>query len=149
MEAVTFLKFLHIVAAIVAVGSNITYGVWLRHAGLDRERLPFVIRGIRLLDRTVANPAYIVVLLTGVAMVVWGPFDFSAGWIQVALILYVLVVLIGIALFAPAVRRQLAAAEADPTSTDYREAARRSNAFGTLTIVIVLAIVVLMVAKPV
>jgi uncharacterized membrane protein len=148
MDPITLLKIVHIVAAIVALGSNVTYGVWLRHAGLDRDRLVFVIRGIRLLDRAIANPAYIVVLLTGLGMVIWGPFDFRAGWIQVALGLYVLVVIIGIGLFAPAARRQLAAAEADPGSDEYRRAARRGNALGLLTIAIVLVIVVLMVAKP-
>ncbi|NJD29561.1 MAG: DUF2269 family protein [Chloroflexi bacterium] len=148
MDPITLLKIVHIVAAIVALGSNITYGVWLRHAGLDRDRLVFVIGGIRRLDRLVANPAYVVVLLTGLAMVIWGPFDFGAGWIQVALGLYALVVLIGIGLFAPAIRRQLAAAETDPASEEYRRAARRGTALGVLTIAIVLAIVVLMVAKP-
>lgn len=148
MDAITLLKFVHIVAAVVAVGSNITYAVWLRHAGVDRDRLVFAIGGIRVLDRNVANPAYIVILLTGVAMVVWGPFDFSAGWIQVALGLYVTVVIVGIALFAPALRRQLAAAEADPASADYAAAARRANAFGVLTVVIVLIIIWLMVVKP-
>jgi uncharacterized membrane protein len=148
MDTVTLLKILHIVAAMVAIGSNISYGIWLQHAGRDRDRLPFVIRGIRTLERRVANPAYVVVLLTGIGMVAWGPFDVTAGWILAALGLYVLVVIIGIALFAPAVRRQLAAAEADPTSDDYRRAARLSNALGLLTVAVVLVIVVLMVAKP-
>jgi uncharacterized membrane protein len=148
MELTTALKIIHVIAAIMAVGSNITYGVWLQLAGLERERLSFVIRGIRTLDRVVANPAYVVVLATGLAMAILGPFTFEAGWIRLALVLYALVVAVGIALFAPALRHQLAAAEADPRSADYRRAARRSNALGLVTALIVLVIVVLMVAKP-
>jgi uncharacterized membrane protein len=148
VDLFTLLKLIHVMAAVAAVGSNITYGVWLQLAGRDQARLTFVIRGIRALDRAVANPAYVVVLLTGVGMVIWGPFDFDAGWIQLALGLYVLTVVLGVALFAPALRRQLAAAEADPTSEGYRDAARRSNVLGILTTSIVLAIVVLMVVKP-
>jgi uncharacterized membrane protein len=148
MELLTLLKIGHIVAAMVALGSNVSYAVWLQQAGLDRDRLPFVLRSIRALDRRVANPAYVVVLLTGLGLVAWGPFDLAAGWIQAALGLYALVVVIGITLFAPALRRQLAAAEADPGSEAYRRAARWSNGLGIVTVTLVLAIVVLMVAKP-
>lgn len=148
MELSTALKIVHVLAAIVAIGANVTYAVWLRHAGLDRDRLPFVIRGIRRVERTLANPAYIVVLLTGVAMIVVGPFSISAGWVQAALGLYAAAVLIGIFLFAPALRRQLAEAERDPQSPDYAAAARRGNLLGVLTVSVVLVIVWLMVAKP-
>ena len=50
LEADVVLKIVHVVAAIVALGSNVTYGVWLQRAGQDRERLKFVIGGIRTLD---------------------------------------------------------------------------------------------------
>jgi uncharacterized membrane protein len=149
VSLVLLLKFVHVVSAIVALGANVTYAVWLRAAGRDRDRLVFAIRTIRVLDRMVANPAYIVVLLTGVGMVLLGHFSFETGWIALSLVLYVGVAVIGISLFAPAVRRQLAEAERDPTSESYRAAAGRSNALGVLTIAIVLVIVFLMVTKPI
>jgi uncharacterized membrane protein len=149
VSLVLILKFVHVVGAIVALGANVTYAVWLRAAGRDRDRLVFAIRTIRVLDRMVANPAYIVLLLTGVGMVLLGHFSFETGWIAVSLVLYVGVAVIGISLFAPAVRRQLAEAEHDPTSDAYRAAASRSNALGVLTIAIVLVIVFLMVTKPI
>jgi hypothetical protein len=46
------------------------------------------------------------------------------------------------------VRRQRAAALADPESADYRTASRRSNLLGLAAVAIVFAIVVLMVIKP-
>jgi uncharacterized membrane protein len=148
MTLALLLKLVHIAAAVVAVGSNVTYAFWLGRAGLDRDRLVFTIEGVRRLDRTIANPAYIVVLLTGLGMVALGPHTLDAGWIRAALGLYVLVVIVGIALFAPAVRRQLAAAESDPSSPAYRASARRSNVLGVITLVIVASILVLMVTKP-
>lgn len=148
MEPVTLLKLVHVVAAIVAVGANLTYGPWLRLAGRDRDRLVFTLRGIRWLDRRVANPAYVLVLVTGVAMVVAGPYRFEHGWIAVSLGLYVVVAVLGITLFGPAVRRQLAAAEADPSSAAYAAAAARSTVLGVIVTAIALVIVALMVTRP-
>ncbi len=149
MSAVLLLKVVHVIAAIVAVGANVTYAFWLRRAGTaDRDRLVFTIDTIRKLDKMIATPAYVVVLLTGLAMVFLGAFSFEANWIRAAIGLYVLVVILSIVLYAPAVKRQLAEAEADPSSPAYRAAASRSNLLGILVLVTVLVIVVLMVAKP-
>lgn len=39
-----FVKWVHILAAITAVGANVTYGVWLTRARANPEALPFVLR---------------------------------------------------------------------------------------------------------
>jgi len=149
MDLALALKVVHIIAAIVAVGANVTYAFWLRQAGTtDRDRLVFTIASIKKLDNTLATPAYIVVLLTGLGMVFLGVFSFTNGWIQAALALYVLVVVLSIAVYSPALRRQLREAEADPGSAAYRAAASRSNVLGIVVTAIVLVIVVLMVTKP-
>ncbi len=142
------LKIVHVLAAIVAVGANITYAFWLRRAGLERDRLVWAIEGIRRLDRSFANPGYVVLLVTGVGMVATGAYSFSAHWLQAAVGLYVVTAVLGIAVFAPAIRRQLAEADHDPSSAAYAAAAARSNWLGVLTTVIVVVIVGLMVAKP-
>jgi uncharacterized membrane protein len=149
MEPVLVLKVLHVLAAIVAVGANLTYAFWLRWAGTDRDRLIWTIGSIRRLDRTVANPGYIVVLLTGIGMVVAGAYSFETGWIVASIALYVLTALLGLFAFAPAIRRQLAEAEGDPTSPAYAAAARRTTILGLLTTAVVVVIVVLMVTKPI
>jgi uncharacterized membrane protein len=148
MSLVLVLKLIHVLAAITAVGANLTYTYWLRYAGLDRDRLLWTMRGIRRLDNFIATPAYVVLAVTGVLMVLTGAFSFTQGWIIAGIALYVLVVILGIALYAPALKRQIAEAEADPTSPAYAEAARRSNIYGIITIGTVLLIVVLMVTKP-
>lgn len=148
MSEILILKLVHVLSAIVAVGANVTYAFWLRLAGRDRERLLFAIEGIRWIDRRVANPAYGVLLVTGVLMVLAGAYSFETGWIAASLALYVLVAIAGITLFAPAVRRQLAEAERDPTSPAYAAAAARTTRLGLATTAAVLVIVVLMVTKP-
>jgi uncharacterized membrane protein len=140
------LKLVHVLSAIVAVGSNLTYAAWLRTS--DAEHVVFAIHGVRRLDRRLANPAYGLLLVTGVLMVVTGGFSFTQHWIELAIALYALTATLGITLFAPAIRRQLAEAEADPTSAAYRAAARRTSALGLLTTGVVAVIVFLMVVKP-
>jgi uncharacterized membrane protein len=147
-ELVTPLKIVHILAAVVALGSNVTYAFWLRWAGRDRDRLGFALDGIGRLDRTFANPAYILLLLTGVGMVLTGAFRFEQFWIAAALALYVLTAVIGITLYAPTLRRQREEAARDPSSPAYAAVERRSTLLGVATIAIVVLIVILMVAKP-
>jgi uncharacterized membrane protein len=142
------LKVIHVLSAITAVGANVTYAFWLRRAGTDRDRLVYSIEGVRRMDRVIANPAYVLLLVTGVLMVVTGAYSFGTGWIAAAISLYVLTAVVGITLFAPAIRRQQAEAERDPSSAAYAAAASRSNLFGILTVIIVVVIVYLMVAKP-
>lgn len=144
----SILLLVHVLAAIIAVGANLTYAIWFRAAGRDRDRLIFVIRTVRLLDNRIANPAYIVVLITGIGMVLAGAYSFTTGWILAAIAIYVAVAVIGIVLFGPALRRQLDESERDPASEAYEAAARRSTWLGVLTTALVLVIVVLMVTKP-
>lgn len=61
MSIVLLLKVVHVLAAITALGANVTYAFWLRQAGTkDRDRLVFTIASIRNLDNRISTPAYIV-----------------------------------------------------------------------------------------
>ncbi|MCI0345085.1 MAG: DUF2269 domain-containing protein [Chloroflexi bacterium] len=144
------LKTLHVLAAMVAVGANVTYAFWLARAGRDQKRLVFAIDTIRWLDRSIANPGYILLAITGVLLVLTsgGTFSFTTGWIALSIVLYIGVAILGLVAFAPSIRRQLVEAERDPGSNAYATAAARSNGFGLLTTTIVLIIVTLMVTKP-
>jgi uncharacterized membrane protein len=143
------LKWLHILAAVTALGSNITYGVWLALAAREEKALGFALRGIQWLDRRMANPSYGVLLITGLLMLWVGRLPLALPWLIVALILYVATALLGIFAYAPLLRRQVALAEsAGPASPEYRATAARSFRMGILTTGIVVVIVFLMVAKP-
>ena len=143
-------KALHVLAAIVAVGANVTYAFWLARAGRDQKKLVFAIDTIRWLDRSIANPGYIALAITGVLLVLTsgGTYSFTTGWIALSIVLYIGVAILGFAAFSPSIRRQLVEAEKDPRSDAYFAAANRSNGFGLLTTAIVLIIVTLMVTKP-
>lgn len=142
------LKFLHILAAIIAVGANVTYGVWSVRARNEPAHMAFAIRGIQFLDNRIANPAYGVVFLTGLAMVFvqgWGP----QLWIIVAVVLFIAVAAIGGAYFTPLVKRQLALLDAgDTSSSEFERLARRNAMIGPILGVLVVIILVMMVFKP-
>jgi uncharacterized membrane protein len=148
MQPFEVFKLVHILAVITALGANLTYAFWLGRAGRDPVQLVWVIESIRRLDRRVANPAYIVAALAGAAVVVTGPYTFGSAWIESAIGIYVLVAVLGITVYAPAIRAQLALARTVPESDAYGAAAGRSRMIGLLVTAMVLVIVVLMVFKP-
>ena len=148
MQISVIFKLIHILAVISAVGANATYQFWYSRAGRDKAQLLFVIKTVRVLDQRIANPSYIVVLLAGIATAVTGSFSFESLWLSLGLLLYIVVAVIGMALYAPAMRKQQALAEADPTSAEYEAVARRTRMLGGIVMGLVLVIVVLMVVQP-
>ena len=104
---ILLLRFVHITVASVAVGATLAFRFWLRLARREPEHLAFVIRGIRWIDRWVAEPAYFLAFATGVAMVLWGVSSFTAGWPRLRL--YAAIAVLGITVFGPVVWKQLAA----------------------------------------
>jgi len=142
------LKYIHILAAIVAVGANITYGVWSVRARHEPAHLAFTIKGIQFLDNRIANPAYGVLFLTGVAMVIVGGIG-PKLWVIVAVILFVAIAVIGFAYFTPLVRRQLALLDAgDGSSAEFERLARRNAMIGPILGLLVLIILGMMVFQP-
>ena len=145
----SLLKWLHVLAAITAVGSNITYGIWIGRASTRPEVLPFTLRGIKIIDDRVANPAYGLLLITGLLMVWVARFQLATPWILSALILYVALLLLGVLGYTPTLKRQIAVLEASGSdSEEYRSMAGRGTLLGILLAVLAIAIVFLMVVKP-
>lgn len=143
------LLYLHILAAIAAVGSNITYGVWGALARREPAHIGFAIKGIRFLDNRIANPAYGVLLLTGLLMVIVGNLAINSLWIVIALVLFVAVAVIGFGYFTPLVRAQIKLVDAgDTSSPEFERLSRRNAVIGPLLGVIVLIILAMMVFKP-
>jgi uncharacterized membrane protein len=148
MSLFLLLKTLHILAAITALGANVTYPFWLRRAAGNQARTLDAIEGIGQLDRRVANPAYIVAFLTGAGMILTGAYSFGTFWVAAAIVLFVLVAVLGITTYAPAVRRQRDEAARHIDSPAYAAAERRQTTIGLVVVAMTVAIVVLMVAKP-
>lgn len=144
-----WLKVTHILLAIVAVGFNLSYAILIRRATAEPEHLGHVLRTVKLLDDRFANPAYALLFVVGLAMVFIGFPEFTDLWILLAIGLYLLLVILGFAVYSPTLRRQIAALEsAGPDSAEYRAVAGRGNRVGALLGVIVFVIIVLMVLKP-
>src|SRR3989441_11009182 len=80
MSWYSLLKFVHVLLAITAVGSNITYAAWNARAAREPQHLAFVLKGIQFLDNRVANPAYGLLLVTGLMLVAVGNWGLR-GWI--------------------------------------------------------------------
>jgi uncharacterized membrane protein len=145
----TGLKFVHVLAAIVAVGTNVTYGVWLTRARHSPENELFALRGIKFLDDRVANPAYGVLLIAGILTVLEGHWSFGQLWIVLGIVGYVLVVAIAVAIFTPSLRGQIEVLGSDGReSPRYRELGKRVQMSGAILGVLVIAIVFFMVTKP-
>jgi uncharacterized membrane protein len=142
-------KTLHILFAIVAVGLNISYGIWQARAASSPEHTGFALRGIKFLEDRVANPSYAGLLVVGIILVLTGPYDFTTFWVAVAIGLYIFMGAVAILFYSPTLKRQIAAYEAGGAeSAEFKALGARGRMIGILLGVTVVAIIVLMVVKP-
>jgi uncharacterized membrane protein len=146
----TLTKFLHVVFAIIAVGYNASYGLWLaRAARQPAETQLFALRTIKFMDDRIANPLYGLLALSGLFMVFTAGYPLTTLWIALAITLYVIAIVFAIAVITPNLRNALRALEADgPESAPYKNAMRKGRMFGMAISLVVLGIVFLMVVKP-
>ena len=149
MNVYLLLKWVHVLAAIVAVGSNLTYFAWLRLGGRSQSNTNFALRGIKYLDDRLANPSYVVLVVTGVAMMLVNRLPLMTPWIFVPIILVVVTMVVAMITFSPALQRQMKLADSPQyDSKEYRSIARRVIVSGTVISVLVVAITFFMVVKP-
>lgn len=146
---VTILKFIHILAAIVALGFNISYAVWIIRAQRDPSHTTFALKGIKFIDDRIANPAYGVLLITGIAMVFLIGYKITTLWIVVALVLFVALIVVAATQYTPTLRNQVKLAEGgDTTSAEFTRLAKRGQTLGQVLGAIVVLILAMMVFKP-
>lgn len=143
------LKWIHILAAVVALGTNLTYSIWLANAHKSSNSLLFTLHTIKILDNRIANPAYILSLISGLGMVYVSGMSIMTPWLLLSLILYTAVVIIGLGGYTPTLNQQIATVEqGGALSTDYAALSRRGQILGIVLGVLVVAIIYLMVVKP-
>jgi uncharacterized membrane protein len=96
-----------------------------------------------------ANPSYIMLLITGLALAAIGNIPFTTFWVAGGIALLVVVGVVGFAVYTPTLRGEIAALEAGRAdSNDFRRLDRRGTVIGITLGVLSLAIVFLMVTKP-
>ena len=143
------LRLAHIALAAIVVGATISYPVWIALAERDAEHLAFTIRAVRQSDRYVAIPAYLLLLATGAAMAWLGGIPLDRPWLAGTIGLYLLTLVVGFAVFGPVVRRELAALERGGVGdAEYRRLRARARVLTWFTILMLLAMLALMVARP-
>ncbi|HXN02886.1 MAG TPA: DUF2269 family protein [Candidatus Dormibacteraeota bacterium] len=144
----TLLKYLHVLLAITALGSNVTYGVWNTLAAREPAHAPFALRGIAFIDQRVANPAYGGLLVTGLVLLAVGQWGFR-GWVIASLILFALLIVVAIGFYSRVVRQQIQAMDTEGlASVTYKRLEGQATTYGIISLVIALLIVFMMVVKP-
>jgi uncharacterized membrane protein len=147
------LKLLHVVLAIVAVGFNASYGLIIgraRKAGTDGREMRFALRTVKFMDDYIANPCYILLLVTGVGMVQVAGYPWALKWIHGSMALLFVIAALGFGLYTPTLRKQIAALEArGPQDPEFLRLSKRGSMLGGIMGLIVLVVVYLMVFKPV
>ncbi len=142
-------KFIHILLAIIAFGFNATYSIWIIRAQRNPEHLDFALRGVKILDDYFANPAYLLLLVSGLTMVFLAGYAITAFWLLSALVLWFVAIVLGFAVYTPTLSRQIRVlAKAGPQSEEFRTLSTRGTVVGITLAVLVLLILVLMVFKP-
>jgi uncharacterized membrane protein len=149
MSLYLLLKFLHVAMAIVAVGFNASYPIWFALANREPSAALGILRGVKRLDDRFANPAYVLLLVLGVAMVGVARIPWTTFWIAAAVVLYVILVVLALTTYSPTLKRQIVALESGGTnSPEYRRLSQRGNIVGGVLMLDVIIIVFLMVVKP-
>ena len=145
-----FIKFIHVLLAIVAVGFNASYGIWLaRSSTATQATQSHVLRTIKFLDDRFANPAYGLLLITGLLMAFSAGIPFSRLWLAAAIGLWLVLVFVGLGIYTPTLRDQIRVLESEgPGSEEYQRLAARGRSLGIVLAIIVIVIVFLMVTKP-
>jgi uncharacterized membrane protein len=143
------IKFLHIMLTILAVGFNISYGMWLSQAKKDPTKLEYTLKGIKYLDDRFANPAYLMLMVTGVIMILVAGSTMTAFWLWFSTILWVIMMLMAYLMYTPSLRRQIQTLQKTGTnSLEYRSLAARVQVIGLVLAFMVVVIILLMVYKP-
>lgn len=144
-----YVKFLHVLLAVIAAGFNASYGIWLARAEREPAHLGYVLRTVKTLDDRFANPAYGLLLVTGLINVFIGGIPLTTRWILSGIALWLVLILGGAFVYTPTLRKQIAALESSGAeSSAYRALAMRGRTVGMLLGLVVIVIVFLMVVKP-
>ena len=150
--------FIHVAAVVVGFGSTFAEAVALPVAmKLDPRHLPYVYALQLAINRWLATPAMVIILLTGFYQVSEGNFSLGDFWIAATLAIVVIIGGIVGAYFIPTDRKlmamvtaEIAAAGAGPVtlSEDFQRRSRNEGIVGTITGILVLLAVFFMITKP-
>lgn len=118
MEWYIGLKWVHIVCACIAFGSNVTHFFWLlgANATADPAQRSNILRLVKKIDDRLAVPAYSVMVVAGAIMWLW-QWPLYSSWIIVSLVLTAILTIMGIC-FGPFMKRWIRIAGEGSTGSE-------------------------------
>jgi uncharacterized membrane protein len=145
-----WLKTIHVLLAIVAVGFSASYGLIIsraRRAG--RAELAFALRTVQAMGDYVANPGFLLLLLTGFGMLRMSGLPIGTRWVHLSMALLFVAMALGFGVAGPTLRKQIAVLDArGPEDPEFQALSTRGAMVGGLLGLMSLAIIYLMVHKP-
>jgi uncharacterized membrane protein len=147
--AYLWLKLFHIVLAIVSVGYGASYGLLVaRGRAAGRAELAFALRTIQAMDR-IATIGYLLLLITGMGLVHLSGLSMRDRWLYTSAALWFIAFALGLAVQRPALRRMIALLDQrGPEDAEFQRLSARSRGLGGVFALLTLAILYLMVHKP-
>jgi hypothetical protein len=147
--------WIHVSAAIVGLGATFALAVGFPLAlKLDPRYLPFVHHLSLNVNRKLASPALLILVLTGIYQAIDGDLSMGDPWISGTFLIAIVLGGLQGAYFIPTDRKLAALAEkelaggATTLSGDYQRQAQREGGIGTVAGVLIVVAVFLMVTKP-
>jgi hypothetical protein len=150
--------WLHISAAVIGFGATFAEAIFFPVAmSMGPRYLPLVHQLQLTINRYLANPALLIVLLTGIYQTADGDWKFGSFWISAT---FAIVIVLGGLLggffiptdkkLLPMVEAEIAAAGDGPVvlSAEYQQRARAEGIAGSIAGVLVIVAIFLMVVKP-
>ncbi len=143
----TVLVFAHILTALMAIGFNFTYVVWIQRGTRHPETLSFALKGVKFIDDFLANPLYIVAGITGLLMILMG--KSVASFLVVAIIIYLVDMAAAYLIYTPMLSKQITLlADKGAESAEYKAHATRASTVGAALGMAALVIVALKIFEP-
>lgn len=146
------LKYIHILAAIVWVGTGLYFqyqATRLNRIG-DAERMAAFTKDIEFTGKSLMLPASILVLVMGIAMVLYAPFlEFEDAWIAIGLLGSIATAVTGSVVIGPTagkVGRLIE--EQGPSTLEVQAATKKIFAVSRIDQVVLLVVIAVMVYKP-
>ena len=146
--------WLHVSAAVVGLGAtfalSVGYPLALR---MDPRNLPYMHHLSLAINRKLAGPALLIILITGIFQVIDGDLSFGDPWISGTFVIVIVLGGLQGSYFIPTDRKLAAMAEkelaagATTLSDDYLKQAQREGSIGALAGLLIVAAVFLMVTK--
>ena len=146
---VTYLlvKFLHILIAILALGTSAGLGIVLEFYGNNPTHGTFVLRAIERVVSFFVLPGYVLMLVTGLWMVNLS-WSFTTKWIQAALALWGVGMAMHVLFLIVLGKQRRLSESGGPESSSYRRISLLGRGLGAGLGLIVIGILYLMVFKP-